>query len=152
MDLGAFIWSIDNSTFTQFGFNFLGTVVPLSADMMHVMNRPFQTSIERINLYLTPCDDIPILDRISIPPELITMKSLVPGDVFMALASYYNKPLELGDLQRLSNFGSLKARAALGSSGTLVLDPSVCRRNLMGSRLNFRGLVPYRDGFLVRIE
>lgn len=152
MDLSSFSWSIDNPTFTQFGFTFMGTVIPLSTDMLHVMNRPFQPSIDRVTLYLPPCDDLTILDRIDLPAELVPIKSLSPGDIFMAIAAYYNKPLELADLQRLSNLGSGRARSNLGPSGNLILDPSICRRNLMGNMIHFRGVTPYRGGYLVRIE
>jgi hypothetical protein len=152
MDLSAFSWSIDNPTFTQFGFTFMGTVITLSTEMLHVMNQPFQPRIDRVVLYLSPCDDVPILDRLALPVELVPIKPLSPGDIFMAISTYYNKPIELSELQRLSTLGSNRARSNLGSSGTLIMDPSVCRRNLMGTRLRFRGLTPYGDGYIVRIE
>jgi hypothetical protein len=152
MDLSAFNWNIDNPTFNQFGYSFLGTVIPVSPEMVHVMTQPMSPPVSRVVLYVPSCEDLPVLDRLDVPKDLIPLKSLSPGDIFTALAAYYNTPLDLTELQRLSNLGSVKARANLGTSGTLILDPSMARRHLMGSRLRFRGLIQYRDGFLVRIE
>jgi len=159
--LNTIIWRIDDPNCSQIKHLFLNIPVSLSNDMIAILKEPlrFQSNIpiSKIILYFTPSEDITILDRIEIiaDPKTNGAKYLTTVDLFMMMSQYYNTPLQLQDVQRLANLGSIKARSLLNSDGNFVSSNNsgpIIRRTLMGSYINYKGLKKYLDGYLVCLD
>jgi len=159
------VWRIDDPNCSQMRYLFMKSPIPLSPEMIQVLKEPFRAEgsiglpLSKIILYLVPAEDLPILDRIEIPPDhksteyINSTKYLTAVDIFILISQYYNTPLTVPDIQRLANLGSMKASSLLNPNGSPINEQQqIFRRTLMGGYVNFKGLVKHLDGYLVRLE